>query len=416
MTGMQAAGPEQARRLVEELFRSGLVSTAGHSCVAGYLASREADGPVSVVALGKAASAMADGAIQALGQNLHRGLLVTKTGHTSRLLQQDAHFTCLEAGHPLPDRRSLAAGERLLQFLEDTPAGEALLFLISGGTSSLVEVLNKATGPEDLHRINRWLLGSGLDIGGMNHVRRSVSLIKGGRLLNHLGDHPATVLLISDVPGDDPAVIGSGLLMPPSGEAALPDGLPDWILRLASAAGPGPGTPTRHRLIDHHIIARLQDALAAACRSAREQGLNATIVDSTLQGDAAQAGSSIADHLRQQEPGVYLWGGETTVCLPPRPGRGGRNQSLALAAAIGVQECGDCVVLAAGTDGTDGPGNAAGAIVDGGTVSRGGGQKASAEALQNADAGSFLEASGDLLVTGPTGTNVMDVVVGLKTG
>ena len=416
MTGMQAAGPAQARRLVEALFRAGLTSTAGDSCVAGYLASREAEGPVSVVALGKAASAMADGAIQALGQRLHRGLLVTKTGHTSRLLQQDARFACLEAGHPLPDRRSLAAGKRLLQFLEDTPPGEALLFLISGGTSSLVEVLNKATGPEDLHRINRWLLGSGLDIGGMNHVRRSVSLIKGGHLLNHLGDHPATVLLISDVPGDDPAVIGSGLLMPPSGEAALPDGLPDWILRLASAAGSEPGTPTRHRPIDHHIVARLQDALAAACRSAREQGLNATIVDSTLQGDAAEAGSSVADHLRQQEPGVYLWGGETTVCLPPRPGRGGRNQSLALAAAIGVQECGDCVVLAAGTDGTDGPGNAAGAIVDGGTVSRGGGQKAAAEALQNADAGSFLEAGGDLLVTGPTGTNVMDMVIGLKTG
>jgi glycerate 2-kinase len=166
----------------------------------------------------------------------------------------------------------------------------------------------------------------------------------------------------------------------------------------------------------HHIVARLQDALAAACRSAREQGLNATIVDSTLQGDAAEAGSSVADNLRQQEPGVYLWGGETTVCLPPRPGRGGRNQSLALAAAIGVQECGDCVVLAAGTDGTDGPGNAAGAIVDGGTVSRGGGQKAATEALQNADAGSFLEAGGDLLVTGPTGTNVMDMVIGLKTG
>ena len=416
MSGMQATSLIQARRLIADLFHVGLASTAGDSRVAAFLADHEPVGPVSVIALGKAASSMAGGSIHALGPRLHRGLLVTKSGHTSLLLLQDVRFTCLEAGHPLPDQRSLAAGAKLLQFISDTPREEALLFLISGGTSSLIEVLDETADLEDLQRLNQWLLGSGLGISEMNRIRRTVSCIKGGQLLNHLGDHPATALLISDVPDDDPAVIGSGLLMPPTGEAELPDGLPGWIRRLATAVDKDTATLSAHRKVDHHIIARLQNALDAAARSAREQGLKAKTVNSALQGDALEAGRSIASFLQRQDPGVYLWGGETTVCLPPQPGRGGRNQSLALAAAIGMQDSRDCVLLAAGTDGTDGPGNVAGAVVDGGTVSRGGGRQAALDALRHADAGSFLEASGDLLLTGPTGTNVMDMVIGLKTG
>ena len=416
MSGSQTTGLCQGRRLATDLFRAGLAATAGDTRVESFLAEHEPDGMVSVIAIGKAASAMASGSIHALGACLHRGLLITKTGHTTASLRAARRFTCLEAGHPLPDGRSLAAGAQLLQYISDTPGDEELLFLISGGTSSLVEVLVETADLADLQRLNRWLLGSGLEIGTMNRIRRTVSGIKGGKLLGYLGEHPATALLISDVPGDDPAIIGSGLLSPSVTVAELPDNLPDWLCRLAVDGGADTSAITGQRPVSHYVIARLQDALAAASRSAREQGHNARIVDSALQGDALEAGSCIADYLRRQAPGVCLWGGETTVCLPPHPGRGGRNQSLALAAAIALQDNADCVLLAAGTDGTDGPGEAAGAVVDGGTVSRGGGRQAALDALQRADAGSFLDASGDLLVTGPTGTNVMDMVIGLKTG
>jgi glycerate 2-kinase len=416
MTGIQATDLSRVRRQATDIFRAGLAATAGETRVAAFLADHTSTEPVSVVALGKAASAMAGGATGALGPRLQRGLLVTKPGHTSPILQQDARFTCLEAGHPVPDRRSLEAGRQLLQFIAETPRGESLLFLLSGGTSSLVEVLDETSDLDGLLRLNHWLLGSGLDIATMNRIRRSVSRIKGGQLLDYLADRPATVLLISDVPGDDPAVIGSGLLAPARDVPELPAGLPDWIQRLTAERHPAADALHGQRQVAHHVIARLQDALEAAAGYARKTGYDVTTVDAALCGDAIAAGERIAQHLQRQSAGVYLWGGETTVCLPERPGRGGRNQSLALAAAIALQDSTDCVLLAAGTDGTDGPGDVAGAIVDGGTVARGGSLQAARAALQGADAGRFLDASGDLLVTGPTGTNVMDMVVGLKTG
>jgi glycerate 2-kinase len=414
MSGIQALS--QARRQAVDIFHAGVAATAGDTRVAAFLAGDVATGPVAVVALGKAASAMASGAASALGARLHRGLLITKPGHVSTQLQRETRFTCLEAGHPVPDRRSLEAGRQLLQFIDATPHGESLLFLVSGGTSSLVEVLDDASDLDTLHRLNHWLLGSGLDIAMMNRIRRSVSRIKGGQLLDYLDNRPATVLLISDVPGDDPGVIGSGLLAPPLDVPELPGNLPEWILRLVGDRDPVAEPSSRRRPVAHHVIARLQDALAAAARYAKETGLEVSIVDAALRGDAIIAGERIAQYLQRQSAGVYLWGGETTVCLPETPGRGGRNQSLALAAAITLQDRTDCVLLAAGTDGTDGPGNVAGAIIDGGTVARGGSRQAARAALQQADAGSFLDASGDLLVTGPTGTNVMDMVIGLKAG
>lgn len=401
--------------MLEAVFRAALAATAGERCVADQLAAQPLSGPASVIALGKAASAMALGSASALGANLQRALVVTKPGHIPPRLLEDRRFCCLEAGHPLPDNGSLAAGRKLLDFIAATPPGERLLFLISGGTSSLVEVPRRGIGLGDLVRLNRWLLGSGLDIVAINRIRCAVSGIKGGKLLQHLGDRPATVLLISDVPGDDPAIIGSGLLMPSTGARPLPAGLPDWVGQLADSDDSGCRVSARRPALGHHIVARLQDALQAAERLAREQGYRGSIVDAALHGDAIAAGGQIADFLQRQDPGIWLWGGETTVCLPQQPGRGGRNQSLALAAAIGLQDLTDCVLLAAGTDGTDGPGDAAGAIIDGGTLARGGGRPAALEALRHADAGGFLAASGDLLVTGPTGTNVMDLVIGLKT-
>ena len=394
------------------MFQAGLDAVHGTSCVAAYLAQHPVARPTSIVAIGKAACAMSSGACHALGEQLQHGLLITKYGHLTPECLGNARLTCIEAGHPLPDAHSLAAGTALCDFLDGLPAGATVLFLISGGASSLVEVLPAGVSLEQLQRVNRWLLGSGLAVTEMNQVRQSLSRIKGGRLLERLRDRPALVLLISDVPGDDPAVIGSGPLCPrvDSPDPALP--LPDWLVSLIATTRLQPGASGH---VPHRVIASLDNALQAAAAHAARLGYRATLMDTRLAGDARATGEQLARQLQQQPPGIYLWGGETTVRLPKQPGRGGRNQQLALAAANVLSTANNCSLLAAGTDGTDGPTAAAGAIVDNGSSAR---IRAAGldpvACLQRADAGSCLAASGDLLHTGPTGTNVMDLVIGLR--
>jgi hydroxypyruvate reductase len=381
--------------------------------VQAALAAEPIEGVVHVVALGKAAADMALGAADALGARLSTGLVVSRQGYLRVALGYDSRFTCIEAGHPLPDARSLHAGRALLDFIARAPHDAALLFLISGGASSLVEVLPEGVTLADLREINQWLLGSGLDIASMNRVRARFSRIKGGQLATHLDGRRARVLLISDVPGDDMAVIGSGLLAQP---ADCPDGvtLPPRLAGLAGAAlRPAPGGLVR---VEHTIIARNRDALAAAAQHARALGHPVTQHDAPLAGDAGACGARIACWLREEAaPGIHLWGGECTVRLPAQPGWGGRSQQLALAAAAEIAGDDNICLLAAGTDGSDGNTDDAGALVDGGSLARG--ELAGLDArvcLAHADAGGFLEASGDLIHTGPTGTNVMDIVIGWR--
>jgi hydroxypyruvate reductase len=353
---------------------------------------------------------MLTGAREALGARLASALLITKPGHFDPEISQDARITSLAGGHPLPDAASLVAGDRLLAYLHDLPAGQPVLFLLSGGTSSLVEVPAPGVGLALLQRANRWLLGSGLDIHAVNCVRRALSAIKGGRLCRYLAGRPARVLLVSDVSGDDPASIGSGPLYAAAGvQHDLPE-LPDWLVLPAAA----PATPV-DAPVPHTVVASLDQALAAGAARARELGYPATVMPGTLAGPAAAAGRHLVQSLLDAGPGVRLWGGETTVVLPPQPGQGGRNQHLALAAALALQGRQDILLLAAGTDGNDGNTQAAGAIVDGGTVVRAAAAgRDAARALREADAGGCLAAAGDLLVTGPTGTNVTDLAIGLK--
>jgi glycerate 2-kinase len=399
------------------IFASALQAVNGRHRTAAFLSVHSSTRPVFLAATGKAAAAMATGAVAVLGDRLRRALVVTKPGHLDSHLANDRRFTCLEAAHPVPDHRSLAAGDALIRFLEDAPHDAELLFLISGGTSSLVEVLPTGLTLATLQKVNRWLLGSGLPIGEINRIRQSLSCIKGGRLARWLGGRDARVLIISDVAGDDPTIIGSGLLYPAEAGPVATAGLPRWLEALvtkygvawnAEAAGPRP--------VAHYVIARLEDALEAAAAHARRLGYPATIIAARLSGDAVAAGRAIVDYLADKPAGIYLWGGEPTVSLPARSGRGGRCQSLALAAALAMRRHEPFILLAAGTDGTDGPGGAAGAMVDPETVSRGNARGLEARhCLEAADAGSFLAASGDLVVTGPTGTNVTDIVIALKT-
>ena len=177
---------------------------------------------VDVVAIGKAAAAMGAGACRGLGERLQRALVITKTGHALPELAHYPGVETLEAGHPVPTSESLLAGARLLEWLRAAPADRRMLFLISGGASSLVEAPAAGVNLDDLVRINTWLLASGLGIDEINAIRRRVSLIKGGNLLRVTGRRPLEAWLLSDVAGDNPAVIGSGLLYPGSAPQVMP--------------------------------------------------------------------------------------------------------------------------------------------------------------------------------------------------
>ncbi len=366
--------------------------------------------PVALIAMGKAAVSMSRGAARALGERIHHALVITKHGYEGGL-----PWPVWTAGHPLPDEQSLAAGEQLLRFVDQIPSQQMVLVLLSGGASSLVECLPNGVKLDDLRRLNEWLLGSGLDIAAMNRIRARVSLLKGGRLAQRLAPRPVLCLAISDVPGDDRALIGSGPLvaMPPAEDPVVPDTLHSLLDRAPEPPGAEDGC---FRHVRYRIVASRSDALAAAAAAARGLGYDAYPATEVMQGHALQTGADIAHTLLDSPPrSAHIRAGETTVMLPPSPGRGGRNQSLALAAALELDGMPDCVLLAAGTDGTDGPGGDAGALVDGGTVARGRAAGLDARgALRRADAGTFLAASGDLLVTGPTGTNVMDLCIGLR--
>ncbi len=396
-----------------QTYAAALRAVNGRSRVREYLQSHVLSGPVTLLAVGKAATAMTQGAIDVLGERIRAAWIVTKHGYAEPL-----PWPVRTAGHPLPDADSLAAGQALREFIQGLPGDAQILCLLSGGASALVESLPAGVGLAQLQVLNRWLLASGLDIAACNRLRQRLSLLKGGRLAALLAPRPVLCLCLSDVPGDDPAVIGSGPLVPaPDAGEQLPAGLPPDVAAAMAHTPPAP-VPEAPCVdsVELRVIANLQRAKEAAAAAAAALGYGASVHDEFLRGDAVVAGGRLAEALlRADTDTVHIWGGETTVVLPPSAGRGGRCQSLALAAAARLRGHASCFVLAAGTDGSDGPGADAGALVDGDTLARGEGAGFDAQkTLTAADAGSFLAASGDLLQTGPTGTNVMDLVLGLK--
>jgi hydroxypyruvate reductase len=413
------------RESLLKIFQAALAAVHGRRVVRAALERDPPprDRPLYLIAVGKAACAMARGALDALGREAIRDAFVA----TKRGLAESLPWPVHEAGHPLPDAASLAAGAALEQFVRQLPERAFVLALLSGGASAIVERLPPGVGLEDLRQIQTWLLGSGLDIRAMNAVRRRFSCLKGGGLVRLLSPRAVLrVLAISDVPGDDPAVIGSGPFTPlaedPPGrgmlaelEAELPPFLRAWLARLPPPPPPASGAlPAVHfEIVANNVEARR--AAAAAGRAAGYRVAAAAEDPDLVQGDAIEAGMRLGGELLAAPPGVlHIWGGETTVRLPPHPGRGGRCQSLALAAALTLAGR-PAVFLAAGTDGQDGPTDVAGALVDGQSVARGTAAGLDAQqALARADAGRFLAASGDLVQTGPTGTNVMDLMLGFR--
>jgi len=404
-----------SRRDLLQIYHAALAVVQGEICTRQILSDYDSGRPVAVIAMGKAASSMMLGAITALGDIFDKGLLITKEGHCDKQLQGMKNIECLESAHPVPDQRSVSAGQALLAFMAVRPAQQDFIFLISGGASSLVEVLPDGLYLEDLQKINRWLLGSGWSITAMNRVRKSLSCIKGGRLAQRLTGRRVNCLMISDVPDNSPQVIGSGLLSPDISDESQFENIPEWIDKLPKASPAPLLGDACFNTVNIHIVAKLTDAMQAAKKKAMTLGYDVYLHEDLIICDAQLAGQQLVRTLCDGEFGLHIWGGETTVCLPENPGQGGRNQQLALAAAVELAGMGAHYFLAAGTDGSDGPTQAAGALVDGHTLQRGIQAEFNVQqTLASANAGDFLQASGDLIVTGPTGTNVMDLILAIK--
>lgn len=375
---------------------------------------------VKLLGLGKGAAAMARGAATALAGHPVRGVIATPTpGPVPEGVE------LIGGGHPTPTPGSVAAGRRLLEIAGGAAADDLVLVLISGGGSACAEVPAPGITIDDLAAVNRELLASGATIDEINAVRKHLSTLKGGRLAE--AAHPARLvtLVLSDVVGNHLTAIASGPTVPdPSTyEDALAVVeqrglvLPAAVMEHLERGGSGlvPDTPTSGTVFQSAVVEVVGDAAAAAegARAAADrQGIAARVASTALVGEARVVGASLAAAgLRLEPPGMLIYAGETTVTIRG-PGTGGRNQELALAAAMALAGNDSVVVASLGTDGVDGPTPYAGAIADGATVARGrrAGLDAGA-ALADNDSSTFLEETGDLLVTGPTGTNVGDVVV-----
>lgn len=415
-----------ARKHLLAIYLTALDAVNGHKVVAAYLQKHPYNTPLALIAIGKAAYQMATGAYEILGNQITQALVITKFGHLEKTFQPAYPMICLEAAHPVPDESSLVAGQTLLDFIHKLPPQLPILILTSGGASALVEVLVPGITLSDLQNVNQWLLGSGLPIHAMNQIRKSLSAIKGGHLATHLKNHPVLNLVISDVPGDDLQIIGSGLLTCPaplllkqtvfpfSEKAEEKINLPDWLHTLIAKA-PLIAKSEDFINIKQHLVATPTLARQAAYKTAQHLGYATVNHNELIVGDARSVGRTLAQQLISATPGIYIWSSETTVHLPEKPGQGGRCQHLALSAACELAGRNDVFLLAMGTDGNDGPCDVAGALVDGKTLERGNQKGLHAiQCLATADAGRFLTASGDLMDTGPTGTNVMDILIGLK--
>ena len=388
-------------------------------------------GPVALLALGKAATGMAAAAIERLGPRIVGGVVVGVPEHIARFDPAGLPIRALPADHPLPTARNVTAAEVLLAEAGAVGPDTTALVLISGGGSAQLTLPAGDLTLEDIRAVTNALLRAGASIDELNAVRKHLDRLKGGQLARALsGAGRVEALVLSDVLGDRLDVISSGPTAPdPTTYAQAIEVLtrrgvtpPDRVLTHLQAGAhgrvpetPKPGDPACER-VRHRVIANNAAAVAAAADALRGQGWSVQ-TRTGVTGEAAEAGRALARDLAQGPPRSIVWGGETTVRVGDAPGVGGRNQELALAAAVALEGQDGVLVMSLGTDGVDGPTDAAGAVVTGqtaGAMRRAGVDPA--RALARHDAHPALDAAGALLRTGPTGTNVNDITVGLRLG
>ena len=371
-------------------------------------------GRVVLIAAGKAAWQMARAASDCMGARISDGVVVTKYHH---VMGPIANFQCCEGGHPVPDEGSFAGTRAALELVSGLSAGDTVLFLLSGGGSALFE--QPLVEPEELQDITSQLLACGADIVEMNTVRKRLSAVKGGRFAQACAPAQVFSIVLSDILGDPLDMIASGPAAPDTTTCAQARAVAEkYGLRLSDKARAllDKETPKRLDNVETCINGSVRELCAAAADAARALGYEPVLLTDQLCCQAREAGSFLASVLRthagQGRRMAFLAGGETVVHLTGH-GLGGRNQELALAAAPGIAGL-EAAVFSVGSDGTDGPTDAAGGYVDGESLAA----LAAAgwnvhDVLADNDAYHALGAVGGLIVTGPTGTNVNDVAVAL---
>jgi len=370
-------------------------------------------GRVILIAIGKAAWSMAHAARQALGDRIGGGMVITKYGHA---MGDIPGLTIAEAGHPVPDENSFRATEAALALTAGLTADDTVLLLISGGGSSLFEA--PLIGTEQFANLTEQLLASGANIVEMNTIRKRFSKVKGGRFAMHCLPAKVYSIVLSDIIGDPLDMIASGPAYPDSStvENALHIAekyrltLTDEMCALMRLE-----TPKTLSNVETMITGSVRELCLAAAQAARDRGYDPLILTDSLDCVAREAGAFFAALARYRQPAerslALIAGGETVVRVQGN-GLGGRNQELALAAAQGLQGLSDTALFSVGSDGTDGPTDAAGGYVDCDTADALEARGVDAyAALQNNDAYHALRAVDGLIVTGPTGTNVNDVTV-----
>ena len=355
-------------------------------------------GRVILVAAGKAAWRMASAAVSALGERIDTGIVITKYGHAQGTIPG---VVCREAGHPVPDENSFSAAREALALTENLTADDTVLFLLSGGGSALFE--SPLVPGAELQDITAQLLACGADIVEINTIRKRLSAVKGGRFARHCAPAHVLAVILSDIVGDPVDMIASGPVSPDSSDTAR---------RLLAQE-----TPKTADNVTVRVTGSVRELCAAAAKACRDLGYTPEILTDCEQGVAREVGARLGALARENAscgtPRAFILGGETVVRLTGN-GKGGRNQELALAAAAEIAGTENVVVFSVGSDGTDGPTDAAGGLADGGTVERlAAAGKTVADVLQNNDAYHALRDTGDLIITGPTGTNVNDFAAAL---
>jgi len=382
---------------------------------------------IFLLGAGKASGAMAAAAEDVAGDRVAGGFVVVKDGYGGHLRRVEI----AEAGHPVPDARGLEASARLLEVARSAGEGDLVLFLVSGGGSALTPAPAPPITLAEKQEVTRLLLASGAAIGELNAVRKHLSVFKGGQLARAASPATVLTLALSDAIGDPLDVIASGPTAPDPTTFAdalevlarrgLSGRVPPSVARHLEAgrAGaiqetPKPGDPLFER-VANVVIGNNALVTDAAAATARRLGYRTDLTTRELQGEARDvAREFVARARRLPPPACLIAGGETTVTVRG-PGKGGRCQEFALAAALELEPTDRITILAAGTDGTDGPTDATGAIVDAGSIARGAAAGADARrALADNDAYRFLRASDDLLVSGPTRTNLLDLYVAVS--
>jgi glycerate-2-kinase len=434
------------RREAADIYRAALRAVDPYALIEGRVDQIRAtyDGEhcrrLLLVGFGKAAYPMTKAVSDSAGDLLTRGIVITKYDHAPPAGALNKIVIC-EAAHPVPDDQGVLATETAMGLVGEADRETLVVCLISGGGSALLVAPHRDVVLAEKQEVTQLLLKAGASIEELNAVRKHISRIKGGRLAELAFPAGVLSLILSDVIGDALDVIASGPTSPDQTTfqdaldvvqrynlmQSLPAGVMNILKR--GTAGDIPETPKEgnpaFERVDNIVVGGNRQAIQAAAREAVRQGFQTTILSSTLQGEARRAGERLAQEAidaRRRAAGpprgriCLISGGETTVTVGGR-GRGGRNMELALAFAQGIKGTSGITLLSAGTDGTDGPTDAAGAFADAGTLSRAEGLGLSPEAyLHDNDTYHFFKALDDLFMTGPTGTNVMDLQIILIDG